>query len=55
MKAGRMALRKLSRDGAPEIEPESVDWSVIDKKNFSYKLVQEPGPLNALGRIIILC
>ncbi len=37
--------------GARELDPESVDWSQITKKNFSYKLRQDPGPLNALGRV----
>jgi murein L,D-transpeptidase YcbB/YkuD len=37
--------------GARELDPESVDWSQITKENFSYKLRQDPGPLNALGRI----
>ena len=37
--------------GAPEIAPESVDWSKITPKNLSFKLLQEPGPANALGRV----
>lgn len=36
---------------APEINPDSIDWSQITTKNLSFKLRQEPGPSNALGRI----
>lgn len=39
-------------NNAPEIHPESIDWSRITAKNFSFKLRQEPGPKNALGRVI---
>jgi L,D-transpeptidase YcbB len=39
------------KDGALEIDPESVNWNMVNKNNLPYKLVQEPGPLNALGRI----
>ncbi|UCG66192.1 MAG: L,D-transpeptidase family protein [Deltaproteobacteria bacterium] len=37
--------------GAQEIKPESVDWSQITEGNLTFKLRQEPGPFNALGRI----
>jgi murein L,D-transpeptidase YcbB/YkuD len=37
--------------GAPEIDPETINWSLMTPRNFSYKLVQEPGPTNALGRV----
>ena len=37
--------------GAPEIDPETVDWKKIERQNFPYKLRQDPGPRNALGRI----
>jgi murein L,D-transpeptidase YcbB/YkuD len=42
------------RDGAPEIDPETVDWSRVDDRSFSFKLRQEPGPLNPLGRLKFL-
>lgn len=35
---------------APEIDPESIDWSQITEKNFTFKLRQDPGPSNSLGR-----
>ncbi len=33
------------------IDPESVDWSQVSRRNFGYWLVQRPGPDNALGRV----
>ncbi len=33
-----------------EIDPASVDWQQVDRRNFPYRLRQDPGPLNALGR-----
>jgi murein L,D-transpeptidase YcbB/YkuD len=38
-------------ENAPKISPESVDWTAISEHNFRYKLRQEPGPKNSLGRI----
>jgi murein L,D-transpeptidase YcbB/YkuD len=39
------------KSGAEEIDPDAVDWSKINPKTFPYKLRQDPGPRNALGRI----
>jgi murein L,D-transpeptidase YcbB/YkuD len=39
------------RTGAPEIRPEHVEWSEITARSLSFKLLQEPGPENALGRV----
>jgi murein L,D-transpeptidase YcbB/YkuD len=36
---------------SPEIDPETVDWKKIKGQDFTYKLRQDPGPRNALGRI----
>ncbi len=33
------------------VDPGSVDWTSLGRGNFPYRLRQEPGPLNALGRI----
>jgi murein L,D-transpeptidase YcbB/YkuD len=33
------------------IDPKSVDWSTLNRRNFAYTLVQRPGPANALGRV----
>jgi len=34
-----------------EIDPATVDWSRVKASNFRYKLRQDPGALNPLGRI----
>jgi murein L,D-transpeptidase YcbB/YkuD len=36
---------------AVEIDPATVDWSKVTAGNFNYRLRQDPGPQNALGRI----
>ena len=36
---------------AVEIDPATVDWSRLSATNFPYRLRQEPGPANALGRV----
>jgi len=36
---------------SPKIDAQSVDWSKMTEKAFSFKLRQEPGPRNALGHI----
>ena len=33
------------------VEPDAVDWSAPSENNFPYRLRQEPGPRNPLGRI----
>jgi len=37
--------------GAPEINPDSIDWSSVDAAGLAYRFQQKPGPLNALGQI----
>lgn len=36
---------------APEIPSETIDWSSITRQNFLFKLRQDSGPRNALGRV----
>jgi murein L,D-transpeptidase YcbB/YkuD len=36
---------------AEEIDPETIDWSEITAHALLYRFRQEPGPLNALGRL----
>jgi murein L,D-transpeptidase YcbB/YkuD len=40
-----------SGPGAPEIDPATVNWPAITPAHFPFWLRQDPGPLNALGRI----
>lgn len=37
--------------GARVVDPANVDWSAVTARNFHYKVRQEPGDQNALGRI----
>jgi murein L,D-transpeptidase YcbB/YkuD len=39
------------RNDAPEIDPATVDWNKVDDRGFLFKLRQDPGPLNPLGRV----
>jgi murein L,D-transpeptidase YcbB/YkuD len=34
-----------------EVDPKTIDWTSASSGNFTFRLRQEPGPLNALGRI----
>ena len=34
-----------------EVDPATVDWAAITPDDFPYRLCQDPGPINALGRI----
>jgi murein L,D-transpeptidase YcbB/YkuD len=47
----RLRVFSRSRLDAPEINPKTVDWSAITSADFPFQLRQDPGPLNALGRI----
>lgn len=38
------------RDGQ-EIDPHSIHWGSVTSENFDFHLRQDPGPLNALGRL----
>jgi len=42
------------RPNSPEISPKTINWKEVTPKKFSYRLVQDPGPLNPLGRIKFL-
>jgi murein L,D-transpeptidase YcbB/YkuD len=37
--------------GGEEVDPASVNWSAVSADNFNYRLRQDPGVRNALGRI----
>jgi len=39
------------QENAPEIDPTAIDWQTIGKGIKRYRLRQDPGPDNALGRI----
>ncbi len=47
-------LLKGSYNSKDTINPDSVDWSEIDKENFPYYVVQTSGKHNALGKVKFL-
>lgn len=47
---GMSVLSGWSEDAVP-IDPVSIDWARLSQDNFPYRLRQDPGPLNALGRV----
>ncbi|MFH1934926.1 MAG: L,D-transpeptidase family protein [Pseudomonadota bacterium] len=50
VKQNMKAFQGWSAD-AKEIDPQSIDWSKVTAKNFTFRLRQDPGPSNALGRV----
>jgi murein L,D-transpeptidase YcbB/YkuD len=47
----RIKVFKDWSKNAEEIDPETIVWNRIEPRNFTYKLRQEPGPRNVLGRM----
>jgi len=48
----RFGMRLLTAGpDAQEVDPRTVDWSGVSADSFPYRLRQEPGRLNALGRM----
>jgi murein L,D-transpeptidase YcbB/YkuD len=37
--------------GATVVDPQSIDWSRVSKSSFPYKIRQDSGDFNALGRV----
>ncbi len=46
----RSKIRVLDREGH-EIDPTMIDWSQYNSNNFPYRLRQDPGSYNALGKV----
>jgi murein L,D-transpeptidase YcbB/YkuD len=51
LKAKNIRVFENWEDDAKEINPESIDWNMVTKENFVYKLRQDPENSNALGRV----
>jgi len=49
----RHGLRLLEgpEEDAREVDPATVNWKALDQGRFPYRLRQDPGPTNALGRL----
>jgi len=43
-------MRLYDRSGM-QVDPESIDWSGVTEKNMTYRIVQDTGDFNALGRV----
>ncbi len=41
-------------DETQELDPAAIDWARVTKENLQYKLRQDSGPLNVLGRVKIM-
>jgi murein L,D-transpeptidase YcbB/YkuD len=49
---GYLAQQNMRVSSGPhDVAPHSIDWGKVSKKNFPYRLRQEPGPKNPLGNI----
>lgn len=46
-----MKLYETVDDKKVEVDPSTVDWENMTAESFAYKIVQDPGDGNALGRI----
>ncbi len=44
-------LLKGSGERVREVDPRTVDWTRVDEEHFPYRMRQDPGPDNALGRL----
>lgn len=49
----RLGFQVLNRAG-DVVDPDLIDWNLIDAASFPYQLRQAPGPLNALGQVKII-
>ncbi len=47
-------IRVFRADGSgPALDPAGIDWRALGPRRFPYRLRQEPGPANSLGRVRI--
>jgi murein L,D-transpeptidase YcbB/YkuD len=42
---------KLYNSDGAEVDPHSLDWSQYSRNRFPFRVVQQPGPNNALGQV----
>jgi murein L,D-transpeptidase YcbB/YkuD len=47
----RMVILKGYGEQEVEVEPASINWTKLDEKNLDFRVRQEPGPQNILGRL----
>jgi murein L,D-transpeptidase YcbB/YkuD len=51
LKEGGFRVYASWNSGAEELDPVDIDWSAFTPANFPYRLRQDPGESNSLGRI----
>ncbi len=51
--AGKQHFKIFRGQGADtmEVDPDTIDWQTVTAANLNFRFRQEPGPLNALGRV----
>jgi murein L,D-transpeptidase YcbB/YkuD len=42
---------KILRTDGTEVDPSTIDWNTMVASGFPYRIYQEPGPGNALGKV----
>jgi murein L,D-transpeptidase YcbB/YkuD len=51
LRNNKMVLLRRDGESETEIDPASVDWPKLTEKNLKFRVRQDPGPLNVLGRL----
>lgn len=49
----KMGYRVIGADGKA-VDPDTIDWNNITPETFPYRIRQEPGPQNALGKVKLM-
>ena len=49
--ATQQRLKIFREGGSVRVDPRAIDWTSVSPRNFPYRLRQDPGPKNALGRV----
>lgn len=47
----KMVVLRGRGDNEREVDPPSIDWTRLDEKTLDFRVRQDPGPLNVLGRL----
>lgn len=47
----RIRVYSAAAGSTQELDPAQIDWAALSTKHFPYRLIQDPGPQNSMGRI----
>ena len=47
----KLKIFREGEGGPVRVDPRAIDWASVSPRNFPYRLRQDPGPKNALGRV----